>query len=91
MISALGLHRKQHTSLAKLPPEALNADCRKRVFWSAYTLDKYLSVILGRPRIIRDEDIDQSLPEKLNEPGSMGARASLSVSDGPIFHARYVA
>lgn len=47
-------------------------------------------MILGRPRIIRDEDIDQSLPEKSNESGPMAARASLSVSDRPVFHARYV-
>jgi hypothetical protein len=37
-------------------------ECQKRVFWSAYILDRYLSVMKGRPRIFRDEDIDQEYP-----------------------------
>lgn len=71
--------------------EDFDIDCRKRVFWSAYTLDRYLSVILGRPRIFRDEDIDQSLPERfvstVHKP-TTGLRANQSVWDGPIYHAR---
>jgi hypothetical protein len=67
---------------------------RKRVFWSAYTLDKYLSIILGRPRVFRDEDIDQNYPERLND-ADLTANASnpktaqdQCVSDGPVFHAK---
>lgn len=36
---------------------------RKRVFWCMYFLDSSLSVILGRPPLIRDSDIDVDLPE----------------------------
>ena len=92
MISALGLHRKPHTKSSLPKSESSNIDTRRRVFWSAYTLDRYLSVILGRPRIFRDEDIDQTLPESLSErrwdSSSTESKATLSVSDGPIFHAR---
>ena len=92
MISALGLHRKRHTGSAATSPEDAGSDCRKQVFWSAYTLDRYLSVILGRPRIFRDEDVDQILSEKPNESdwnsSLIESRAVMSVSDGPVYHAR---
>jgi len=45
----------------------LEQELRKRIFWSAYTLDKYLSVMFGRPRLLHDEDIDQELPEEMND------------------------
>jgi hypothetical protein len=34
----------------------------KRAFWTAYTLDKYMSGMLGRPQALNDEDIDQVRP-----------------------------
>ena len=60
--TALGIHRKL-TSSAKA--NVLEAESRKRTFWSLYTLDGYLSVMLGRPRLIRDEDIDQQYPRNI--------------------------
>lgn len=35
---------------------------RKRIFWSAYALDRYLSQALGLPLGIQDSDIDVCLP-----------------------------
>ena len=61
--TALGIHRKQSSSARGL--SLIESECRKRAFWALYVLDGYLSVILGRPRILRDEDIDQPLPENL--------------------------
>jgi len=58
---AIGLNRNRH-------PDAMNglsrveAECRRRTFWCAYTLDAYLSAALGRPRSFHDEDIDAQLP-----------------------------
>jgi hypothetical protein len=40
----------------------IDLECEKRVFWSAYTMDKYLSAIFGRPCALRDEDSDQDFP-----------------------------
>lgn len=30
-------------------------------------LDRYLSVMFGRPRLLHDEDIDQDLPDEIND------------------------
>jgi hypothetical protein len=60
-IHALGYHRE---NLVKHGDKCdfLEMELQKRVFWSAYVIDKYLSSALGRPQMIRDEDIDQALP-----------------------------
>jgi hypothetical protein len=33
----------------------------------AYTIDKYLAVVFGRPRLYHDEDIDQDFPDCVND------------------------
>ena len=45
LIIALGLHRRT----SHLQRDYVLSECRKRSFWAAYTLDGYLSVMLGRP------------------------------------------
>lgn len=71
-------------------------ECRKRTFWSAYTLDRYLSVLLGRPRIFQDEDIDQEYPDRVNDedmmPTGMIPRSVQHdcLEEAPIQLARYV-
>ncbi|KAK2028381.1 fungal-specific transcription factor domain-containing protein [Colletotrichum zoysiae] len=69
IISALGMHRK---TAKKRHPTAGSADfihaqCRMRTFWTAYVLDKYLGVILGRPRHFHDDDIDQDYPDRIED------------------------
>ncbi|KAJ5619638.1 hypothetical protein N7510_003622 [Penicillium lagena] len=66
VVTALGLHRKWPSKLAK-GCSFLELELRKRIFWSAYTLDKYLSVMFGRPRLLHDEDIDQELPDEIKD------------------------
>jgi hypothetical protein len=96
MILALGLHRKRISQTSGASSALVEIECRKRVFWSAYTLDRYLCVILGRPRVFRDEDVDQYLPERINDADLGRGRAKMKsaynrcVSDGPIFHAKSV-
>ena len=96
MILALGLHRKRFSQISGPASGLIEVECRKRVFWSSYTLDRYLSVILGRPRIFRDEDIDQNLPSRVNDADLVSGKANTKstynqcVSDGPIFHAKFV-
>lgn len=69
IISALGLHRrddrKRHNSTHKR--DYIEEQCRKRTFWVAYILDKYLGVIFGRPRHYHDDDIDQDFPDAVND------------------------
>lgn len=67
LISALSLHRKQKVRRGHANQDYVVAELRKRTFWSAYILDKYLGVIFGRPRHYNDEDIDQDAPDRVND------------------------
>jgi hypothetical protein len=40
---------------------------KKRIFWSAYALDRNISVALGRPFCIQDRDINVELPLQLTD------------------------
>jgi hypothetical protein len=45
---------------------SLERDMRKRIFWSAYTMDRYLSQALGHPLGIQDSDIDVCPPSLID-------------------------
>ena len=58
-------------------------DLRKRVFWSAYILDRFLSQALGHPTAIRDDEVDvctPSMPE-LHKPVKPREQNSLFEAD----------
>lgn len=80
IISALGMHRRDRKRM--LPPTTnanyLHSQCRRRIFWSAYILDKYVGVVMGRPRHFHDKDIDQDYPDRVNDEnvGSLGPTPS---------------
>ncbi|KAF4541450.1 Glyoxylate reductase [Lasiodiplodia theobromae] len=40
----------------------IEEECKRRLFWCSYNLDKYLGAMLGRPCVFHDEDIDQDYP-----------------------------
>jgi hypothetical protein len=98
IISSLGLHRKQfrHQNAFGEQSDYITQQCAKRVFWTAYTIDKYLSVVFGRPRLLHDVEIDQEFPDTVNDE-DMGPNGPL-LSDGSdechitslICHAKYV-
>ncbi|KOS37344.1 hypothetical protein ACN38_g11873 [Penicillium nordicum] len=67
IVTALGLHRKGPAKASNNGCSHLELELRRRIFWSVYTLDKYLSIMFGRPRLLHDEDIDQELPEETND------------------------
>ncbi|PTB36475.1 uncharacterized protein TrAFT101_010360 [Trichoderma asperellum] len=87
---AIGLHRKRHADRI----DRIEVECRRRTFWSAYALDNYLSMALGRPRTFHDDDIDQELPscvddhqiyaDHINQDSSLGQ----SVMLGPVAYAK---
>lgn len=56
----LGLHRRTKVrGLPKMRDFTLaSLEMRKRVFWTAYCVDRQVSIILGRPFAISDRDID---------------------------------
>jgi hypothetical protein len=81
LITALGLHRKRTRKASRRDGGYVHSEVRKRVFWAAYTLDKYLSVMLGRPRHLHDDDIDQELPDEVNDEDM--------TIDGPVRDGEY--
>jgi hypothetical protein len=44
-----------------------DVEMRKRLFWSCYTMDRQISIPLGRPFSISDRDIDVALPLDVDE------------------------
>lgn len=71
-IYALGIHRE---GIIFGKRDLLKIEMQKRMFWSAYIVDKYLSSALGRPQMFQDEDIDQQFPLFVEDenltPGSL--------------------
>lgn len=84
IISALGMHRrdrrKMHNTSSK--PDYAHSQCRKRTFWSAYILDKYMGVVMGRPRHFHDKNIDQEYPDRANDENVTPLGLIPSESDG---------
>lgn len=56
---AIGLHRTRKCDRDPGNVDYVEVESRRRLFWTAYSLDKYLAAALGRPRTFKDEDIDQ--------------------------------
>lgn len=69
---SLGMNRDPSTS--PLPQAEQNH--RRRLWWTVYILDRKLSINLGAPLSIQDEDIDVELPVV---KGSMQADLALSL------------
>ncbi|KFA46885.1 hypothetical protein S40293_03655 [Stachybotrys chartarum IBT 40293] len=96
--SAIGLHRKstRHRAGGSKSPtmDYITLECYKRTFWVAYTIDKYLAVVFGRPRFYHSDDADQDFPDRVNDedmtsngPGLSEPQMDCHV-DSMIFHAR---
>lgn len=78
----LGLQRKTPMNKSADDPRrnAVEEDVRAGVFWSAYSLDRTLCTILGRPLTLRDEALD------IEFPGEAGTNNSKSpIIDIPDF------
>jgi hypothetical protein len=89
LMMALGYHSKR-PRLGTDEEDFIQKECQRRVLWCSYTLDKYLSVILGRPRLWQDEDLDEDLPARINDQDLTrhGKRMSRRdcLMDAPVFH-----
>ncbi|RJE22533.1 Transcription factor [Aspergillus sclerotialis] len=71
ILTSLGLHRVHSTKSERVIVDNVESELRRRAFWCAYVLDGYLSVMLGRPRILRDEDVDQPYPRNVDDSDLM--------------------
>ncbi|KAI6355242.1 hypothetical protein MCOR25_008284 [Pyricularia grisea] len=69
IVSAMGLHRKpsrnSRPAAQRVRADYIQQQCRRRTFWVLYTIDVYLSVVLGRPRYLHDDNIDQEYPDSV--------------------------
>lgn len=90
LIMALGFHSRR----PRRDPDSVDLiqrECQRRILWCSYTLDKYLSVILGRPRLWHDEDLDEELPARVNDQDLTSTTIQPPkrdcMMDAPVFHA----
>lgn len=58
----MGLHRSADSSF-----NPIDAEVRKRLFWSIRKMDTYVGTILGLPIFLNDEDVDQDWPTEVEE------------------------
>ena len=58
----MGLHRSFNV---KFNP--IEAETRKRIFWVIRRMDTYVGAMLGLPRFLDDEDIDQEWPIEVDD------------------------
>lgn len=88
---AIGLHRVDDIRRYR---DYIELECRRRTFWSAYSLDNYLSMALGRSRIFHDEDIDQEMPSCVDDDAitsdsfSPGANPSHTLTTATVAYFR---
>ncbi|KAL2834738.1 fungal-specific transcription factor domain-containing protein, partial [Aspergillus pseudoustus] len=76
---AIGLNRNRRPDPAA-GISHIEAECRRRTFWCAYTLDAYLSAALGRPRSFHDDDIDTELPACVEDHELMAAQINMPMT-----------
>ncbi|KAK3343669.1 fungal-specific transcription factor domain-containing protein [Lasiosphaeria hispida] len=98
MITALGLHRRlgRNRGLGldvTENPNYVKIQLERRVFWSAYILDKQLSLMFGRPSHFSDDTTDQELPDAINDEdaspiGPFRASPSDSYVHAMVAHAK---
>jgi hypothetical protein len=84
IMSALGMYRRDRRKIhnASSRPDYAHSQCRKQTFWSAYILDKYMGVVMGRPRHFHDKNIDQEYPDRANDKNVTPMGLIPSDSDG---------
>lgn len=89
MITSLGLHRRvgKNRGLGRditKRPDYAKLQCERRTFWTAYIIDKQLSIVFGRPSHFRDDFIDQELPDAVNDE-DMGPTGPVRAHKGDCY------
>ncbi|WYZ43984.1 hypothetical protein EsH8_VII_000420 [Colletotrichum jinshuiense] len=75
--------------LTRQPNTPNRINLRRGIFWSAYSLERTISVVLGRPLTLRDEAIDIEFPGHVNlstdqmGAGTVGPSAPTPEDDHP--------
>lgn len=67
VMQAVGLHRNRSERAGRPKPDSIAVEVHRRLFWCAFTLDKYLSIVMGRIPLLRVDDTNQALPAIVND------------------------
>lgn len=67
VMQAVGLHRKRSERAGRPGPDSIAVEVHRRLFWCAFTLDKYLSIVMGRIPFLCVDDTNQALPTTVND------------------------
>jgi hypothetical protein len=61
----LGIHREDETEINNPEDGLVTRQIRRSIFYTIYTLDRWISAIQGRPLGFRDETFDVKIPQAL--------------------------
>jgi hypothetical protein len=67
LMQMVGIHRNQHERRGVSGRDSITVEVHRRLFWCAFTLDRYLSIVMGRLPLLRADDSNQSLPTVVND------------------------
>jgi hypothetical protein len=62
LMQMVGIHRKQSERARVAGRDLITVEIHKRLFWCAFTLDKYLSIVMGRMPLLSVDYTNQTLP-----------------------------
>ena len=81
---SIGLHVESQSRNTLKGLNALDVERRRRIWYSIYVLDRLLSLQLGRPPAIHDDDCDVPLPSRrADQDIDWSATELLQPDDGP--------
>jgi hypothetical protein len=67
LMQMVGIHRNQRERAGVSGRDSVTVEIHRRLFWCAFTLDRYLSIVMGRLPLLRADDSNQSLPTVVND------------------------
>lgn len=62
LMQMVGIHRKQSERTGVSGRDSITVETHRRLFWCAFTLDKYLSIVMGRMPLLSVDYTNQALP-----------------------------
>jgi hypothetical protein len=67
LMQMVGVHREQRERMGVSGRDSITVEIHRRLFWCTFTLDRYLSIVMGRLPLLRADDSNQSLPTVVND------------------------
>ncbi|KAG9943716.1 hypothetical protein KCU85_g8494, partial [Aureobasidium melanogenum] len=67
LMQGVGMHRKTVERSGSSALDSVTVQVHRRLFWCAFTLDKYLSIVMGRMPLLHIDDTNQALPMVVND------------------------